>query len=97
MASDKLISVKDAYAQAEAMFHGDPVLRLAVRAVLDCTPEATPQEPGRWEPHPNHPGFDRCSVCHNCIIASDWADGEKWNFCPQCGHPMERGVEHGKT
>lgn len=44
---------------------------------------------GRWEPHPRHPGFDRCSVCCNCIIVDDWADNEKWNYCPNCGAKMD--------
>lgn len=46
------------------------------------------RKPGLWEPHPNHPGFDRCSVCHDCIIADDWA-GSKWKFCPECGAKMD--------
>lgn len=44
---------------------------------------------GRWEPHPAYKGFDRCSACCNCVIADDWADGEKWNFCPNCGARMD--------
>ena len=49
---------------------------------------------GRWEPHPRHPGFDRCSICHDCIVADDWADGIKWRYCPQCGAKMD-GDEDG--
>jgi hypothetical protein len=52
------------------------------------------QKKGRWEPHPRHFGFDRCSVCHECIIANDWADGRKWGYCPECGADM-RGEEDG--
>ena len=44
---------------------------------------------GRWEPHPRHPEFDRCSACCNCIIGDDWADDEKWNYCPNCGAKMD--------
>ena len=47
---------------------------------------------GRWEPHPRHPGFDRCSVCRDCIIGNDWADDEKWNYCPNCGAKMDGGT-----
>jgi hypothetical protein len=43
---------------------------------------------GKWEPHPHHPGFDRCSECRDCIISADWADSEKWNYCPNCGARM---------
>lgn len=54
----------------------------------------TIRERGRWEPHPNHPGFDRCPICHDCIIGNDWADGKKWNFCPHCGSDLrEEGSE----
>ena len=54
--------------------------------------EAEPvRQSGTWEPHPNHPGFDRCSVCHDCIVANDWIDGRKWKFCPECGSPMDGG------
>ena len=49
---------------------------------------------GRWEPHPKHPEFDRCSACCNCIIGDDWADDEKWNYCPNCGAKMD-GVFDG--
>lgn len=48
---------------------------------------------GRWEQHPNHSGFDRCSICHNCIVANDWVDGIKWKFCPECGAMMRKEVQ----
>ena len=44
---------------------------------------------GQWEPHPRHSGFDRCSVCNDCIVANDWIDGIKWKFCPNCGAKMD--------
>lgn len=44
---------------------------------------------GRWEPRKDIPGFVRCSVCHDCNIYDDWADGKKWNYCPNCGTKMD--------
>lgn len=49
---------------------------------------------GEWENHPHALGFVRCSVCHDCNIWGEWADGKKWNFCPNCGADM-RGEEDG--
>ena len=44
---------------------------------------------GRWEPHPHAYGFERCSVCNDCCIWGEWADGKKWNYCPNCGAKMD--------
>ena len=44
---------------------------------------------GRWEPRTDVFGFVRCSVCHDCNIYDDWADGKKWNYCPNCGAKMD--------
>ena len=44
---------------------------------------------GRWEPRTDIIGFVRCSVCHDCNIYGDWADGKKWNYCPNCGAKMD--------
>ena len=44
---------------------------------------------GRWEPRTDVIGFVRCSVCHDCNIYDDWADGKKWNYCPNCGAKMD--------
>ena len=44
---------------------------------------------GRWEPRQDVIGFVRCSVCHDCNIYDDWADGKKWNYCPNCGAKMD--------
>ena len=52
----------------------------------------TVRERGRWEPRTDAFGFVRCSVCHDCNIYDDWADGKKWSFCPNCGSDM-RGEE----
>ena len=56
------------------------------------TIEARPVVRGEWEARTDVVGFVRCSVCHDCNIYDDWADGEKWNFCPNCGADM-RGTE----
>lgn len=60
---------------------------------LDAQPtvDAVPVVHGRWEPHPNENGFDRCSVCRDCVIYADWADGKKWGYCPNCGAKMDGG------
>ena len=44
---------------------------------------------GRWEPRKDAIGFVCCSVCHDCNIYGDWADGKKWNYCPNCGAKMD--------
>lgn len=51
---------------------------------------------GRWEPRTDVFGFVRCSVCHDCNIYDDWADGKKWNYCPNCGAKMDGGANHEK-
>lgn len=55
--------------------------------------EYTPVVHGRWEPHPNENGFDRCSVCRDCVIYANWADGTKWGYCPNCGARMDGGYD----
>lgn len=44
---------------------------------------------GRWEPRTDAIGFVRCSVCRDCNIYGEWADGEKWSYCPNCGAKMD--------
>ena len=53
------------------------------------TIEAEPVKHGRWEEHPHSYGFKRCSVCHDCNIWGEWADGKKWGYCPDCGAKMD--------
>ena len=50
---------------------------------------------GRWEPRTDAIGFVRCSVCHDCNIYDDWADGKKWGYCPNCGAKMDGGNDDG--
>ena len=49
----------------------------------------------RWEKRKDVIGFVRCSACHDCNIYDDWADGKKWNYCPNCGAKMDGGNEDG--
>ena len=51
--------------------------------------DVAPVRHGKWEPRNDVIGFDRCSVCHDCNIYDDWADGEKWSYCPNCGAKMD--------
>ena len=44
---------------------------------------------GWWEKRTDVFGFVRCSVCHDCNVYDDWADGKKWQYCPQCGAIMD--------
>lgn len=58
------------------------------------TVDAVPVVHGRWEPREDVLGFARCSVCHDCNIYDDWADGKKWNYCPNCGARMDLEEKH---
>ena len=63
-------------------------------AVLDSideqpTVDAVEVVHGRWEPRTDVVGFVRCSVCRDCNVYDDWADGKKWNYCPNCGAKMD--------
>lgn len=51
--------------------------------------DVAPVRHGRWEPRKDVPGFVNCSVCHDCNIYDDWADGKKWKYCPNCGAKMD--------
>ena len=51
--------------------------------------DLVPVRHGRWEEHPHAYGFERCSVCHDCNIWGEWADGKKWSYCPNCGAKMD--------
>jgi len=64
--------------------------RKAVEVAEDMpTIEVEPVKHGRWEEHPHQYGFVRCSVCRDCNIWGEWADGKKWNYCPNCGAKMD--------
>jgi hypothetical protein len=91
--ADRLISVPAAKHFVQTVI-ADPILQATINNILDglVAVDAVPVVHGRWEPHPNHFGFDRCSICHDCIIANDWPDGVKWKYCPNCGAKMDLEV-----
>ena len=68
------------------MFEHDHFLKMIC---LSPTVDAVEVVHGRWEPRKDVIGFVRCSVCHDCNIYDDWADGKKWNYCPNCGAMMD--------
>ena len=62
-----------------------------IRAMIDVAPtvDAVEVAHGRWERRTDVIGFVRCSACRDCNIYDDWADGKKWNYCPNCGAKMD--------
>ena len=66
-----------------------------LKSTVDAMPtvDAVEVVHGRWEPHPDAGGFERCSVCHDCIIYDDWVDEPKWYYCPNCGAKMDGGAD----
>ena len=76
MANEKrLIYLEDAY-EAVTDLSGQAETKSAYAAFWKAgkeleklpTVDAAPVVHGRWEPHPNENGFDRCSVCCDCIV-----------------------------
>lgn len=62
----------------------------AIMLIMEApTIDAEPVKHGQWEKRKDVIGFVRCSVCHDCNIYDDWADGKKWSYCPNCGAKME--------
>ena len=90
MTKDKLIY---ASAARKAILDADPKLAYCIDEIPGV--DAVPVKHGRWEKRTDVFGFVRCSVCRDCNIYDDWADGKKWNYCPNCGADM-RGKEDGK-
>ena len=64
------------------------------RPAKDYTVDAVYVAHGRWEKHPDVFLVERCSVCRDCNICSDWPGGKKWNYCPNCGAKMDGGKAH---
>lgn len=62
--------------------------------ILEQLIKAEPVKHARWEKSPHLYGFVRCSVCHGCTVWDEWADGKKWNYCPNCGAKMCGGADH---
>ena len=73
-------------AATDAIWHGKWSMH-DVASAINSVPAAdvAPVRHGRWEPRSDAPGFVRCSCCKSCNIYDEWADGEKWNYCPNCG------------
>ena len=88
MASGKrLIDVNDVY----SLFCKNGTARLHV-GDIDMIPrvDAVEVKHGRWEPDPDRiPGYLRCSICKDVYIWGDWREDGKWNYCPNCGNPMD--------
>lgn len=84
-------SARELFAKESPGCEAPPINHLVRRGmrIIRKAREEIKRKHGRWEPHPAYKGFDRCSACCNCVIADDWADGEKWNFCPNCGARMD--------
>ena len=62
-----------------------------LKKCYDDAPTIDPEslrKKGEWKPRTDVVGFVNCSVCHECNIYDDWADGKKWNFCPNCAADM---------
>ena len=93
MATEKRLI--DAYALEKKMFYveetnGGHGWVIALEDLSKATTvDAVEVVHGRWEPRTDVIGFVRCSVCHDCNIYDDWADGKKWNYCPNCGAKMD--------
>ena len=68
---------------------GEKVEIVPIRITENPTEDVVEVVHGRWEPRQDVIGFVRCSVCHDCNIYGDWADGKKWNYCPNCGAKMD--------
>ena len=91
MAND-LISRNALLAEYDRVHIGEP--GNARKLIADApTVDAVEVVHGRWEPRTDAIGFVRCSVCHDCNIYDDWADGKKWNYCPNCGAKMDGDIK----
>lgn len=75
------------YTLSKMLQRGDFDCMMDEHHSIALTPESL-RPKGRWEPRKDAIGFVRCSVCHDCNIYGDWADGEKWRYCPNCGADM---------
>lgn len=89
----------DALKEKRFRMHSEFLGTVSVVAVkdIDDAPTIDPEslrKKGEWKPRTDVVGFVNCSVCHECNIYDDWADGKKWNFCPNCGADM-RGEDDG--
>ena len=51
--------------------------------------DVAPVVHGEWVPSEGNPGFLVCSACGDCYVVDEWADGKKWQYCPNCGAKMD--------
>ena len=92
----KLIEVQSAKEFADTFF-GDPVLKMAVNAVLNNVPavDAVEVVHGEWtiiEDDWNDETNYECSVCKEVFVTLDEEPKkDPWNFCPNCGADMRGG------
>lgn len=86
--NERMRSLRAAYGYHDDYTDGFEECMEAVENAETIDPE-TLRPMGRWEPRTDVVGFVRCSVCHDCNVYDDWADGKKWNYCPNCGAKME--------
>ncbi len=63
----------------------------AIQSFVEGMPAAdvAPVVHGKWAPSGENPGFLVCSVCGDCYVYDEWADGKKWRYCPACGAKMD--------
>ena len=76
--------------------NGDALVSLSEvrKALLLATVDDVEQiRRGEWEPRTDVIGYVRCSVCKDCNIWDEWADGKKWRYCPHCGAKMDEQEE----
>ena len=57
----------------------------------EITPSAdvAPVKHGKWKKSDTHKGYCLCSNCEGCYIDGEWADEQKWGYCPNCGAKMD--------
>lgn len=63
----------------------------AIQSFVEGMPlaDVAPVVHGKWAPSEGNPGFLVCSACRDCYVVDEWADGKKWQYCPNCGAKMD--------
>lgn len=64
-----------------------------VRELIVSAPTYDRRTQAAWIPSNIHKGYCTCSNCKNCYIEPEWAEGNKWNYCPSCGAKMVKQNE----
>ena len=88
----QLLEVSVARGYAESLI-ADPILKMAVNAVLNKTPRVDAVEVvhGRWE-KAHIAGYLKCNCCKGAFIYKEWLESGKWSYCPNCGAKMDQGA-----